>query len=145
MLTVLFIGTFSHSTCAQNNTQEEDKSSLVLDHLFSSYREKETPKKRVALSISEDKKVARLNPLMYVASGMLFVYQNVFSEQISAVCTYEISCSEITKKSIEREGLFKGILIGFHQLTNCSPSLLHDHEEHSISDNDKIINSFHYD
>ena len=114
----------------------------VCHHLFGKHtNHDDLPKNRALLNSSESSARTKINPLTYLASGLLFVYQNLFSEQISAVCTYEISCSEMTKKSIEHHGLIKGTFIGLHQLTNCSSSILHDHENHVISDNDKIINS----
>lgn len=90
---------------------------------------------------NESRSGAKYNPLTYLAGGMLFVYQNVFSEQISASCTYHTSCSETTKQAIQKYGLVKGTLIGLHQLSNCNPGIVHDHEEHMISADGKIINS----
>ncbi len=56
--------------------------------------------------------------------SLLFVYQNVFSAQISANCAYEISCSEYTKKCIEKHGIFVGSIQGFHQFMHCTPSAI---------------------
>ncbi len=121
------------------NDGEKVAENLVCDHLFSQYAE-ETSQVRKALRPANERLIQKINPLRYLATGLMFVYQNLFSEQISSNCTYQVSCSEMTKKSIERDGLIKGTLIGLHQLTNCSTSILHDHEEFEISDNDKIIN-----
>lgn len=115
--------------------QGENLNSLVLNSVFSEYS---TPikKKRVLLNLSNEK----VNFLTYMAAGMLFVYQNVISEQISANCTYEISCSEYTKKCIEKYGIIKGTFIGLHQLSCCVPKIEDDYCAHKISENGKIIN-----
>ena len=127
----------------QLSAQQEDNSSaenLVCSHIFGIYKDDQPEKKVRAVLKSEKTFISKINPLRYAATGFMFVYQNVFSEQISSSCTYEVSCSEMTKKSIESVGLIKGSFIGFHQLTNCSKSILHDHERFEISDDDKIIN-----
>lgn len=62
------------------------------------------------------------NPIQVVFGGLMFLYQNVFSDQISAHCMYEISCSEYTKLNIEKNGLIRGSILGFHQLMHCTPS-----------------------
>ena len=103
------------------------------------YQTKEKPKRKL-LNLENAKLTTKINPLTYLAAGLMYGYQNVLSEQISANCTYEISCSEMTKKSIEKHGLIKGALFGLHQLTNCSSSIIKDHCEHVISPDDKIIN-----
>lgn len=63
----------------------------------------------------------RKNPVNVFFSGLMYVYQNVFSEQISASCMYQISCSEYTKLCIEENGLLLGSVQGFHQLMHCTP------------------------
>jgi putative component of membrane protein insertase Oxa1/YidC/SpoIIIJ protein YidD len=108
-------------------------------HLFEDY-DLEKPAKRKFLSGENKSRVSQFNPLVYLAASALFIYQNVFSEQISASCMYEISCSEITKKAIEKYGLIKGIFIGLHQLSNCSKGMERDHEPQMINSSGKIKN-----
>ena len=97
-------------------------------------------KKRKVLSLKGKSFLFKINPLTYLAAGSLYVYQNVFSEQISANCTYQISCSEYTKKCIEKYGLVKGSVIGLHQLSNCIAGNAEQHCEYKISKSKKIIN-----
>ncbi len=118
------------SIVGRNNVNSE-----LVRVLFSQY-EMPIQKKRVMMQVGS----AKINPLTYVAAGLLFFYQNVLSEQISANCTYQMSCSEYTKKCIERYGIVKGTLIGLHQLSCCVPNISADHCEHKISENYKIIN-----
>lgn len=77
--------------------------------------------KRSFLANSKPKNFGKL----FVGS-LLFIYQNVFSEQISAQCTYQISCSEYTKRCIEKHGILIGSIQGFHQFMHCTPNA---HEE----------------
>jgi len=95
----------------------------------------EKPKKRMFLNHFEHK-----NPLNYIASSLLFVYQNVISEQISANCNFEISCSEYTKRAISKYGLIKGSLMGIHQLSCCHEQVKKDFVTHRISKKGKIKN-----
>jgi uncharacterized protein len=118
------------SIVERNNVNSE-----VVRVLFSDY-EMPTQNKRVLMQVRS----AKGNPLTYIAAGLLFFYQNLLSEQISANCTYQMSCSEYTKKCIERYGIVKGTLIGLHQLSCCVPNISVDHCEHKISENYKIIN-----
>lgn len=109
----------------------------LLTALFSDYKEIKIEKKAF---IKPEVNNSNHNPFLYLAGGLLFVYQNLFSAQISANCVYEISCSEYTKKSIQKHGIIKGSFIGMHQLSCCTPSIHKDYCEHSISESDKIIN-----
>jgi putative component of membrane protein insertase Oxa1/YidC/SpoIIIJ protein YidD len=85
--------------------------------------------------------VQKLNPLRLLSTGAMFFYQNVLSDQIRADCNYKISCSEFTKKSIERHGLFKGTLRGIHQLTNCTNGIDAEYPYFLLTPDYKIINS----
>ncbi len=123
---------------ASVNAQDHDSSrQLLLNALFSDYKETKIEKRAF---ISFDSKEKKRNPINYLAGSLLFMYQNVFSAQISANCVYETSCSEFTKKSIQKYGLIKGSFIGMHQLSCCTPTIHKDYCEHSISENGKIIN-----
>jgi putative component of membrane protein insertase Oxa1/YidC/SpoIIIJ protein YidD len=75
----------------------------------------------------------------------MYLYQNVISEQIQADCLYEISCSQFTKKMIEKRGLILGTFIGFHQLNNCQGNALLDYPNYKISENDKILNHCYFE
>lgn len=98
------------------------------------------PSKRKLLTFKN--KLSRLNPLNYLSSGLLYIYQNVFSEQIQADCAFETSCSEYTKLSIKKSGLFIGTLRGFNQLSECAPNARYEHTPVYLNQNQKIINAF---
>ncbi|MBA2610592.1 MAG: membrane protein insertion efficiency factor YidD [Bacteroidetes bacterium] len=88
------------------------------------------------------RKSSYFNPLNYLGESVLFVYQNIFSEQIQASCNYEISCSEFTKLSIRRSGFFIGTLKGFNQLSECAPTAKYEHPAVYLNNEGKIINHF---
>lgn len=83
----------------------------------------------------------KLNPLFYAGGGLMFVYQNVFSEQLQSDCTYRISCSEYTKQCVQKFGFLKGMLIGLHQLSTCVPGAYLDYDKFFLTDEFKVDNS----
>ncbi len=97
--------------------------------------------KRAFLKVKKVKGAKRFNPFLYVSSGLIYVYQNVFSEQIQADCNYELSCSSYTKRSIERHGFFVGLMMGLDQLSACFAGVKAQYPEYKISMNDLIDNS----
>lgn len=114
-------------------------SNHILSKEFSEYRVMKSPKRKI-LNLKNSSFTTKINPLTYLSVGLIFVYQNIFSEQIAAKCSYEISCSEFTKKAIEKHGLILGAFIGFHQLSNCIPKIAQEYPEYLISD-DELINN----
>lgn len=85
--------------------------------------------------------VAKLNPLNYMAAGMLFFYQRVVSEQIMATCTYEKSCSNFTREAMTKKGFLAGFLLGFSQLNCCFKGNVYDYPKYKISGNFKVANN----
>lgn len=85
--------------------------------------------------------LTKLNPVTYISGGLLFVYQNVISEQIQADCQYQISCSENMKQQIKKKGLIAGILSGLNQLGNCSGNIHKDYPDYKINANKKVNNT----
>jgi len=108
----------------------------LIQKINNSYKVKEASYRNV-LAISNK---ARLNPLNYIAAGLLYAYQSVFSKQISAECNFETSCSEYTKKCIAKHGFIKGAFLGIHQLSCCSETVQQDLPKHRINKKGKIIN-----
>lgn len=128
---ILFLVIPLNSLFGQSSTIVNDK----IEAKINSYYKVEEPLKRKTLNVDN-----KYNPLIYLASGLLFVYQNIFSEQISADCTYETSCSEYTKKSVAKHGFIKGSIRGIHQLSCCSETVKQDLPKHRINKKGKIIN-----
>lgn len=62
----------------------------------------------------------KLNPVNVLVGGSLYLYQNVFSRQISATCLYNPSCSDFSKNAILQYGLFKGSLLSADRVWRCN-------------------------
>jgi putative component of membrane protein insertase Oxa1/YidC/SpoIIIJ protein YidD len=132
-LLVVFI--FNTTYSQDSIPKSGNLNSLMIQSVFSDYSPS-VSKKRGLLNLKNGKS----NPLTYLAAGMLFFYQNIVSEQISADCSYQMSCSEYTKRCIEKFGIIKGTFIGLHQLSCCVPNIREDHCDHKVSEKGKIIN-----
>ena len=132
-ITVIFV--FVRQATAQDRNSFNKK---LLDVVFAPFQFHPIPERNI-LYLKNRSTIAKFNPLLYVSAGMLFFYQRIVSEQIQAECTYEISCSDYTKFSIERHG-FKGFLSGINQWNNCFPSVIFDYPEYKVSKNLKINN-----
>ena len=113
----------------------------IISVAFDKNKGEVTLSKRKYLSLKNKSIAQKLNPMLYIGASLLYFYQNVISEQIQANCVYEISCSEYTKKSIEKNGFIKGTLSGFHQLSNCFQGAIYEHPVYMINENGKINNS----
>lgn len=129
LISLLFFN-FCFSQVKSDSLQKQ-----ILNETFSNYSIP-IQQKRSMLQFNNSK----YNPLNYLAGSMLYIYQNIISEQISANCMYEISCSEFTKKNIEKYGLIKGTLIGLHQLSCCQANIGKEVCQYRINKNGKIIN-----
>lgn len=60
------------------------------------------------------------NPVSLFYGGSLFVYQNMFSQHLSASCLYHPSCSDFSKQAVKEYGLIKGTLLSFDRLSRCN-------------------------
>ena len=128
--------------CTDSPAQvNSDVHSLLIESTFHEYKISEPDPPRPVF-IHKKGSIAKISPLHYISSGLLFFYQTILSEQIQADCNYEISCSNYTKAGIEKFGLLKGVLGGFDQLTNCSVLILYDVPRYKISPRSKVNNSF---
>ncbi|HWY33421.1 MAG TPA: membrane protein insertion efficiency factor YidD, partial [Nitrosopumilaceae archaeon] len=137
---LVFFVVFSFCKPMTGQETKEPLSGKLLQAAFSEFECTSSPERKI-LSLKNKKIIYKINPLTYISSGMLFVYQHIFSEQIQAKCAYEISCSEFTKLSIQRYGFFKGFFIGINQLSSCFHGVANEHCMYTHSSDFKIINS----
>jgi|SRR6185312_127826 len=72
-----------------------------------------TGKKKVKMQTS-------LNPIKLVLFVPLFIYQKFISEQISATCEFEPSCSNFGVQSLKVLGLLKGLFLTADRLMRCN-------------------------
>ena len=139
LLLVLFLTMMCNKSSSQSATSLNQK---LITSAFKEDKYKEPLRRKV---ITFKKKSSYYNPANYLGAGLLFFYQRVISEQIQAECTYNTSCSEFTKLSIEKYGIFKGGLKGINQLSECFPGAKSEHIRYYISSEDKIINKIEFD
>ena len=95
---------------------------------------------RSVMSFEDRSIFYKINPFSYISIGLMFSYQRFLSQQLGSECAYELSCSEHAKKSVERYGIFKGLMIGFYQLQSCTPKTGYDFPNHAINDAGEIVN-----
>ena len=62
------------------------------------------------------------NPVNLFFKGLMFLYQNALSPQISANCIYETTCSNFSKQSLHEFGLIKGVFLSADRLMRCNKS-----------------------
>ncbi len=115
--------------------------------LFSSFSEYlyKTPAPRSLMSFKNRSLWYKINPISYASIGLMLAYQRFLSQQLGSQCAYEISCSEHAKKTIERYGLLKGLMLGFYQLQSCTPKTGYDFQDHAINKEGEIINPIQID
>lgn len=86
---------------------------------------------RVYIYKNQPKTFKNCNPVSLVYGGSLYVYQNYFSQHLSASCLYDPSCSDFSKHAVKEFGLIKGTLLSFDRLSRCNriaATDLHIHE-----------------
>ena len=133
-LLLIFILIYSSKSFSQDTLIQH----TLLEQTFTKYHY--SPPVKRALLESPKTKWGKLNPIYYISAGLLYTYQNLISEQIQADCMYEVSCSQSAKLNIQKYGLIRGTLLGFHQLNNCIPTAIYDYPDFKISSDEKIIN-----
>lgn len=89
-------------------------------------------------------KLQKINPLFYTGASLLFVYQNLISEQLQADCGYHVSCSEAAVRGMNYYGTIKGILVGVNQLSTCLPRVYIEYPRRYITNDFKVDNSFYF-
>lgn len=84
--------------------------------------EKEEFEKRTVYfnQVGGDSYIKKYNPFSLTANSLLFLYQQLFSVQISASCLYHTSCSEFSKNLIHDYGIIKGTPLSADRLTRCN-------------------------
>jgi putative membrane protein insertion efficiency factor len=112
-IVLLLACTFIYSyTCLAQ--QKEDDMELIKLHINQSVANENTQFKNT-VKIQKTYNPGKL--LLYVP---LYFYQKIISEQVSAVCSFEPSCSAFSIQSIKQLGILKGLLLTADRLTRCN-------------------------
>ena len=95
---------------------------------------------RIEKSNNKIKLQKSLNPGAEVALVLLFFYQKIFSEQMSAICEFDLSCSRFGISSIKEFGIIKGICLTADRLTRCNGQAHSETENYLINHaNGKVL------
>ena len=62
----------------------------------------------------------------YPAGIMLKFYSRVMSQQLSADCAFDLTCSRFSYRAIGRYGIVKGVLLTADRLTRCHKFISHE-------------------
>ena len=73
------------------------------------------------------------NPLKMTSFLLLFFYQKVISEQISAECEFDMSCSAFGVSAMKEFGIVKSIGLTADRLTRCNGIAQSETENHLIN------------
>jgi len=107
-----------------SNAQNNDDFALIGSHL------KIEKDERIPTKIQFQKS---LNPFKVVSLIALFFYQKLISEQISAGCEFDMSCSNFGVNSIKELGIIKGICLTADRLTRCNGQAQSETENYLIN------------
>nr|WP_319572808.1 membrane protein insertion efficiency factor YidD [uncultured Draconibacterium sp.] len=89
---------------------------------------------------NQPKTFRNTNPVSLIYGGSLYVYQNLFSQHLSASCLYNPSCSDFSKQAVKDYGLIKGTLLSFDRLSRCNRIAATDLDPSTI---DSHVHRFH--
>jgi len=83
--------------------------------------------------------LVKYNPFRLAFGGMMYLYQNVLSEQYSAQCMYNPSCSGYGKQLIFEYGLIPGVFYTADRIMRCNRLAEIDLREYQVDPGDHHI------
>lgn len=113
---LFFVFLFSIVLDSEAQSFQQKDLELVEDHHDPLHRSS----KRGLVRFEDASPFIRYNPVVVLSQGLLYLYQNKISQQLSAECLYHPSCSDFTKRSIKSYGAVKGVFLGADRLTRCT-------------------------
>jgi uncharacterized protein len=123
--------------CAQISA---DIKQIIITENQNYYNSLINPYKRKFLKPSKNR-IAKYNPLNYLAAGTMYVYQNIISIQLQANCSFHPSCSEFGKHAVDQKGLIMGILLTSDRLLRCNQFADKKAPASFIDSDEKIIDN----
>jgi putative membrane protein insertion efficiency factor len=91
--------------------------------------------KRDYMFNQEESALIKYNPVSLTLGGLMYLYQNTLSQQLSASCLFEPSCSQYGKRAIRHYGIFKGIFLTADRITRCNKIAARDIHPLTINEN----------
>jgi len=62
-----------------------------------------------------------MNPLKWIALGLIRFYQKAISPLLPPSCRFYPSCSHYTYEAIKIHGFFRGSWLGMRRISRCHP------------------------
>ena len=59
--------------------------------------------------------------MKFLVLDMLSIYKAILSPLMPAACRFEPTCSEYTRKAVEKYGAIRGTWMGFKRIMRCQP------------------------
>jgi len=59
--------------------------------------------------------------MKFLVLDMLSIYKAIVSPLMPAACRFEPTCSEYTRKAVEKYGAIRGTWMGFKRIMRCQP------------------------
>ena len=106
-LTLILLFTFNVSISLYAQTKKQSNLQLILKTKTNTL---DTNKHhRDYIYKNEKSWLKKYNPISLSFGSLLYLYQNVLSQQFSADCLYHPTCSDFSKDAIREYGLIKGV------------------------------------
>ncbi|MCZ4694210.1 membrane protein insertion efficiency factor YidD [Ancylomarina euxinus] len=114
--------TFSFILCLCILTQAQSKESSNIQLILKTKTNTLNTKKPSREYIYKNEKswLKKYNPISLGFGSLLYLYQNVLSQQFSADCLYHPTCSDFSKDAIREYGLVKGIFLSSDRICRCN-------------------------
>ncbi len=61
------------------------------------------------------------NPVRRLVTLAIRLYQRRISPFLGPRCRFDPSCSEVARRAVAAQGVFRGLAQGLHQLSRCHP------------------------
>lgn len=107
MLFIIIICLSSHTFCFSQSHEEVSR----FESLFDTKEAKSDYSKYISKADNE---------LQVVLSGVFLFYKQFFSSQDANKCVFSPSCSVYAMQSLQRNGVFVGLLDTFDRLSRCN-------------------------
>jgi putative membrane protein insertion efficiency factor len=115
LLSLILFSFFSLNALGQKIETKKD-----MDFFSSSKNLQSHFHKRDYIFNNEESALVKYNPVSMALGGLLYIYQNSISQQLSASCLFQPTCSDFSKHAIRDYGIFKGVFLSADRITRCN-------------------------
>jgi putative component of membrane protein insertase Oxa1/YidC/SpoIIIJ protein YidD len=124
-LLLFFCTLLQYRVSAQHNTTDLALLEAHQPGLAATYNGRtDTVNSREKMVYDNQKTIAKINPLRWLATGSMYFYQQLLSPQLNAGCLYQRTCSNYSKAAIKQYGIIRGVLLTADRLSRCTSGVL---------------------